>query len=758
MLTGDQIGVGVGVGVLKGVVRQKGTREPLPGVRIVLTLLPEGSGGGPREVVTDPDGQFQLAGLVPGDYRVVLRGREIQPGETRETVGAQRRKLVTYYVPRRAVPFESVVRAEPLRREVSEQVLDANELKRIPGTQNDPVKAVQNLPGVARAPVTGGQLVIWGAAPRETGVYADGMMIPAVFHVGGLRSTINAEFVSELSFKPGAYGADYGRSLGGIVELKLRSPRSDRVHGSVTLDLIDGAVTLEGPITKNLHVAAGARVSWISAFLPLFSVSSYQLAPFYWDYQLALRYRPGSRDDLDLFILGSSDRLGIRSEDPDPVASLTLETQTYFSRVSLRWVHRFSPGSSLTVLPFLGGSTARAGAGDRGLGGIPLSSDSVTFDYGLRAELQHRLARFLHLSVGLDLFGYRSTFDVLTTPQLAALLADGSSDRPADAAAQPIVSAIRETTVLNEIDVAPYAIARFELWSGRLIVSPQIRLAVGYQQAYDGARSSRSVTPEPRLFVSLQLLPRWLRLKLGLGTFSHTPAVREVSQAYGNPLLGLQYGAVYVAGLESEPTPTLSLQGQLFFRDLRSLVVPDPVSIYSNDGLGRTLGADFLIRQRLWRGLFGWVAYTVSRSERRDGPGQPWRPFQFDQTHILTLIVSYKLPWTRLGIEVGVRFRYVTGNPSTPVTGAVRDLSTQSWAPTQGPLYSERLPDFHQLDLRVDKTWIFNRWKLGLYLDLQNLYNRVNTEQQVYGGRQLSQSSPVAGLPFFPNLGARAEF
>lgn len=756
MLT--EAGFTVAVTVLQGVVRQRGTREPLAGVRVVFTPLPELSGEGTCEVVTDSDGRFQLADLVPGDYRVALRGPGIQPSETRETVRALHRKLVTYYVPRREVPFEAVVSAEPLRREVSEQVLGASEMKRIPGTQNDAVKAVQNLPGVARAPGTGGQLVIWGAAPRETGVYADGMMIPAVFHVGGLRSTINAEFVSELSFKPGAYGADFGRSLGGIVDIKLRSPKSDRVHGSVTLDLIDGSVTIEGPITKDLHAAAGARVSWISAFLPLFSVSSYQLAPFYWDYQVALRYRPSSRDDLDLFVLGSSDRLSIRSEDPDPVVSLALDTRTYFSRVFVRWIHRFSPQSSLTVLPFLGGSTARATTGESGLGGIPLSSDSVTFDYGLRAELQHRLARFLHVSVGLDLFGYRSTFDVLTTPQLAALLADGSSDRPADASAQPIVAALRESTVLNDLNTAPYAIARFELWNGRLILSPQLRLSIGYQQAYDGARTSLSVAPEPRLFVSCQLLPRWLRLKLGIGAFSHTPAVREVSQAYGNPLLQLQHGTVYVAGLESEPTATLSVQGQFFFRDLRSLVVPDPVSIYSNDGLGRTLGADLLIRQRLWRGLFGWVAYTVSRSERRDGPGQPWRTFQFDQTHILTLIASYKLPWSRLGLEVGVRFRYVTGNPTTPVTGALRDLSTQSWTPAQGPLYSDRLPDFHQLDLRIDKTWIFNRWKLGMYLDLQNLYNRVNTDQLVYGGRQLSQSAPVASLPFFPNLGARAEF
>lgn len=745
-------------GAIQGAVRHKGTREPLPGVRVVFTPLPQRSGEAASETTTDSDGRFQLTELAPGDYRVSLRGPGIEPGELGETIRALRRRLVTYYVSRRALRFTAVVNAAPLRREVSEQVLDASELRRLPGSQSDAVKAVQNLPGVARAPGASGQIVIWGASPRDTSVYADGMPIPSVFHVGGLRSTINSEFVSELSFKPGAYGADYGRSLGGVVDIRLRLPKAERAHGSVTLDLMDGSVTVEAPITRKLHIAAGARVSWISAFLPLFSISGYQLSPSYWDYQLALRYRPSSHDDLDLVVLGTSDRLSLRSEDPDPAVSVALDTKNYFSQVLARWSHRFSGGSSFTMLPFIGSSTARAATGDRGLGGIPLSSDTITLNYGLRAELRHRLMHFLQLSGGLDFVGYRSRFDVLTTPQLAVLLTEGSSDRPAEATTQPLAEAVRESTVLHEINVAPYAIARFELWDGRLIISPQLRLAITYQQAYEGVVSARFIAPEPRLFISVQLLPRWLRLKLGVGAFNQTAAIREVSQAYGNPQLQPQRALVYVAGLESDPTATLSLSGQLFFRDLSSLIVPDPVSRYSNDGIGRTVGADFLIRQRLWRGLFGWIAYTVSRSERKDGPDQPFRPFQFDQTHILTLIASYKLPWSRLGMEVGLRFRYVTGNPTTPVAGALRDLSTQSWLPIQGMLYSERLPDFHQLDLRIDKTWTFNRWGLGMYLDLQNLYNRANTEQLVYGGRQLSQSAPVSGLPFFPNLGVRADF
>lgn len=105
-----------------------------------------------------------------------------------------------------------------------------------------------------------------------------------------------------------------------------------------------------------------------------------------------------------------------------------------------------------------------------------------------------------------------------------------------------------------------------------------------------------------------------------------------------------------------------------------------------------------------------------------------------------------------------MRFRYVTGGLYTPTTGGIRDAQTQNWVASQGEVFSARLPDFHQLDFRVDKTWEFNKWKLGLYLDIQNLYNRENAEQLAYGGRQLYQTTLVTGIPFFPNLGLRADY
>ncbi len=195
---------------------------------------------------------------------------------------------------------------------------------------------------------------------------------------------------------------------------------------------------------------------------------------------------------------------------------------------------------------------------------------------------------------------------------------------------------------------------------------------------------------------------------------------------------------------------------QGFYKDMRDLVVVDLQTNRSNDGLGRAYGGELLLRQPLWHGLSGWVAYTLSRSERKDHPEAPWLLYDYDQTHILTLVVSYKLPWW--GLQAGLRFRYVTGNPTTPYVGGLRDTQYQVYEAILGTPNSSRLPDFHQLDLRLDKTFVFNRWRLGLYLEVQNVYNRQNAESLVYGGRQLFQQGIVTGLPVFPNLGIRADF
>jgi hypothetical protein len=171
------------------------------------------------------------------------------------------------------------------------------------------------------------------------------------------------------------------------------------------------------------------------------------------------------------------------------------------------------------------------------------------------------------------------------------------------------------------------------------------------------------------------------------------------------------------------------------------------------------VGLETLLKYKPDRRFFGWLAYTLSRSIRQNSKDAPEYPFQYDQTHNLTVLGSYRLG---RGWEFGARFRLVSGNLTTPVVGppslpALFAADAGSYAPLQGRLNSQRLPLFHQLDLRVDKRWQFEVWQLVAYLDVQNAYNHASVEGVQYN-YDYSRSAYATGLPILPSLGVRAEF
>jgi hypothetical protein len=72
-------------------------------------------------------------------------------------------------------------------------------------------------------------------------------------------------------------------------------------------------------------------------------------------------------------------------------------------------------------------------------------------------------------------------------------------------------------------------------------------------------------------------------------------------------------------------------------------------------------------------------------------------------------------------------------------------------------LNSGRLAAFHQLDVRFDKTFLFQRWILKAYLDITNIYNNPNVELN-QANYDFTRRAALTGLPIIPSFGIRAEF
>jgi hypothetical protein len=113
----------------------------------------------------------------------------------------------------------------------------------------------------------------------------------------------------------------------------------------------------------------------------------------------------------------------------------------------------------------------------------------------------------------------------------------------------------------------------------------------------------------------------------------------------------------------------------------------------------------------------------------------------WDNRHILNITVfkGFAKNWS-----AGLKWRFVGGSPYTPY-----DLESSSiksaWDAAGGPLWdfnqlnSLRFAPFHQLDLRVDKRFFFNRFSLMAYIDIQNAYN-FKGEQSDYVIREKDEN------------------
>ena len=244
-------------------------------------------------------------------------------------------------------------------------------------------------------------------------------------------------------------------------------------------------------------------------------------------------------------------------------------------------------------------------------------------------------------------------------------------------------------------------------------------------------------------------------LKAGVGRYSQPPLFWMSIPQIGNPKLDPYHAWQVSAGIEQRFGHALKLGAEGFYKKLDHLVVGSADGSsphFVNDGGGRIYGAELSAEARPDDKTFGFLAYTLSRSERSEHGG-PYRLFDHDQTHILSLAVSRKLG---RGFELGVRFRLVSGDPTTPITGSVFDARTGVYVPTYGPVNSERDPAFQELDVRLEKAFKIGSFTLAPYLDVQNAYNATNAQGYTYN-YDYSKKEVAAGLPLFPNLGIRGE-
>ena len=741
-------------GALAGRIFARDTGAPLTSATVVAR-----AGDKTYSARVDAQGRWRIADLPSGSYTVSIASDGFAAEQMDQAVSAGAEVDIVQRLTRAKPPpapapvpqppgtpqappsptdtDEVHVTAARPPREVTVRTLEQRELTRIPGTNGDALRSLQNLPGVARPPGLAGLLIVRGSAPQDTSVFVDGTLIPIVYHFGGLSSVVPSEMLEKIDFYPGNFSAQYGRATGGIVDVGIRDPKKDnKFHGMAQVDFIDARVMAEGPIGETgwNYLVAGRR-SYVDLWLkPVLEKADagVSTAPVYYDYQAMVQKDFNSHSSARVLFMGSDDQLDVLIKSvngSDPSFAGGISTHTGFWRLQGRYINRFSDRTKFVLTSAVGEDFVDFNLGDNFL-------HVASYPISTRAELQQKIAPGVTANFGLDVM--YTPYDV--TVRFPPLPQPGTPP-PGPFLARPPLESHDANSIFR-----PGAYAELEMtpWQGGRIV-PGIRL--------DYSKDTESWDGAPRVTVRQDLHSEFPRttLKGGVGVFYQPPQPQETNAVFGMPGLRSERAVHYDVGTEQDITRNVDVSVDTFYKQLDYLVTER----VGNVGTGDVVGLEVLLRYRPDDRFFGWLAYTLSRSERRDAPNTPIHLSPFDQTHILTVLGSYRLGH---GWEAGARFRLVSGNPYTGNTYGFYDENGGSYLPLLAyPQDSSRLPIFHQLDVRIDKTWEYsNGRKIGLYLDVQNVYNQGNVEGVSYNYNDTLHSY-VTGLPLIPSFGVRGE-
>ena len=704
---------------VEGRLQEMATRVPIAGavVQVVLGDAIVASG------TTDADGRFALRGVPPGALKLVAFGPDHQRDTVDIAVVDGEVTAVSLWLTRLSYRGAGVVGIYDRERppEVTRRTLSIEEVRRVPGTFGDPVRVIQSLPGAARAPFGTGLLVLRGANPQDSNVYVDGVEVPLVYHLGGFRSILNPELIASVDYLPGTYSARYGRSTGGVIDVRTQVEYPDEPHFTWRTDVLDTGVYGEAKVGDKVGVAAGVRRSYIDAILAVaLAEQEFYAAPRWFDYQLKVEALDAGDDELSLFLFGFQDDLVVRT-DAGSEDQLGVRYSTH--RLVFRWAHAFSDTLKLEVQPSLGIDGTELGFGSDV--GLTLSAYRISS----RAALTWTPSEAFTGQVGLDAEASRNDFALYIT----GVPVDG--DDP-----------------LSEEE--PFEIAE-GFWQGfpdpfaeatlRPLDDPDRLLIVAGARLDAVIRSEEPIgfAFDPRLGLRAEILEGGT-LKAGTGLYHQPPPLTDLLDTY------FERAWASEIGWEQKFGPAVSADLTGFYRDMQNLGGGD------SPGVGRAYGGEFMLRHALVNRFFGWVSYTLSKSERNDEPdnSDAWYPFDFDQTHILTAVAGYRLP---LDFEVSGRAQYVTGNPYTPYDGGLYLLDEGDYIGfPSAATNSERQAPYYAVDVRLSKLFTFKHWQLEVFSDVLNLVHGENPEFILYN-YDYTDSAYINGLPTLPSIGFQAE-
>lgn len=742
-------------GVIKGRVTNKINNEAIAFASIIVEGTSNGS-------TSDDNGNYEITGLAPGLYNVkasfvgfneltiyeiqVTNGKPAEVNVEMEEATAQLDEVTV-----RASPFKKTEESP-----VSLRTIGVAEIQRNPGANRDISKVVQSLPGVTTTASFRNDLIIRGGAPNENRFYLDDVEVPNINHFatqgasGGPVGLLNVNFIREVDFYSGAFPANRGNALSSVFNFSQRDGRDDRVGGTFMAGASDIGLTLEGPIGEKTTFLVSARRSYLQF---LFQLLDLPFLPTYNDFQAKVKYKIDDKNELTFIGLGAIDDFVLNldandTEEQQFTLNQLPESSQWNYTNGLVYKHYEKNGYWTVVLSrnMLNNEAVKYFQNDESTAdNLILQYKSQEIENKLRIENTTRMGSYkLNYGASYEFAKYNNrTFNRIFTS-----------------------SGAQTVDYASAFDMSKYAL--FAQLS-RKFADERLILSAGFRMDgnnYSDEMSNPLEQFSPRFSLAYAFSERF-SFNFNTGIYYQLPPYTVLGYQEKGILVNKTNDIKYirnshlVAGFElnTKTDSKISIEGYyknwndypFLLRDSLTLanlggdfgvIGNEPAISRSN---GRSYGLEFLFQQRLYKGFYGILAYTLGWSEFEDKKGD-LVPSSWDARNILSLTLGkkFKKDW-----EVGVNWRFQTGLPSTPFSNASSLVA--NWEVNGGGirdfnrLNTLRNDVSNTIDIRVDKKWFYKKFSLNLYLDIENITGNSLAQRQLILDRPLDGDNQPIG-------------
>ncbi|GGK56969.1 MULTISPECIES: TonB-dependent receptor [Flavobacteriaceae] len=735
-------------GTIKGKVIDAQTRETLPFVSVIV----EGTTTGKS---TDENGEFTISNVPLGYIKVSVSFLGYQTIISDDYLVTKDKKpyILIELVQTKEQLDEVVVQGQLFKKSVesplSVQSLGIAEIEKNPGGNRDVLKVIQSLPGVASNPSFRNDIIIRGGAPSENRFYLDGIEVPVINHFqtqgssGGPVGIINADLIRKVDFFTSAFPASDGNALSSIIEFTQKDGNPEKLNTRLTLGTSDAGITLDGPLGDKTTFIASVRQSYLQF---LFKLIKLPFLPTYNDFQFKVKHQLSSNSEISIIGLGAIDKFKLNESVNDDITDKeTLKRNRYsLSNIPIQEQWNYTIGA---VYKHFGKNTMQQLVVSRNVwnnnakkyfnntynpNDLLLDYTSREIENKLRFEITSTLKNNYKLNVGVGL--ENATYSNSTFQQLA------------------IPNGVQEIDFSSKLSMLKYNV--FGQISKKY-VNANLGVSLGFR--LDGVDyNSEMKNPlnqfSPRVSLSYEFSDR-LSLNATTGIYKQIPAYtilgfRNNLNELVNKNNGLKFieAIHYVSGFELKPNATSKITLEGFYKSYKNypFSVRDQISLanlgsdfgvigneeVTSNSKGRAYGVELLAQKKSFNGLYGIFSYTFVKSEFKDKLDN-FIPSSWDNRHLLSITGGKKL---KKNWEIGGKFRLVGGQPYTPYDFEASSIITNYNVSNSGildynKLNSERFKTYHQLDLRIDKTWYWEKISFNFYVDIQNIYRSEFSSQ-----------------------------